>query len=115
MAGQDWSITITSSTPAFDPDTQQAENTDLIAWNNRTGDTHQPWQSTSDWVALPDDKITKGAAGCTYLSDPIEPWSSSTPAYVCAAPTDAPSTTIYYICKNHPEDERERGTIVVSK
>lgn len=108
MAGQDWSITINSSTPAFDPDPQQAENTDLISWNNRTGETHQPWPTTPDWTPWPDSVMKKGVAG--YLSDPIEPWSSSTPAYVCGAPPTG-ETTIYYICKNHPE---ERGTIVVT-
>lgn len=118
MAGQDWSITIvpSGSSAAFQPQNgkpgqpQNAENADLISWNNRTGEKHQPWPATSDWTPLPDSQITKGSAGCTYLSDEIDPWSSSSPAYLCQAPTSG-STTIYYVCKFHPN---EHGTIVVS-
>lgn len=115
MAGQDWSITITPSMQyeadaAFAPNPQDAEGNDLISWNNRTGAVHQPWPANAEWEPLPDDQITKGTPGCTYLSDPIDPWSSSSPAYLCAAPTTG-STTINYVCKFHPQ---ERGTIVVS-
>jgi hypothetical protein len=118
MAGQDWSITIIPSgnAAAFQPQNgeagqpQDAENSDLISWNNRTGETHQPWPATSDYQPLPDDQITKGSAGCNYLSDPIEPWESSQPAYLCQAPTTG-ATTIYYVCKFHPD---EHGTIVVN-
>ena len=79
MAGQDWSITITpsGSIAAFNPNPQQAQNSDLVAWNNRTGETHQPWQLGADGQPIPEADITKGSAGCTYLSDPIDPWSSS--------------------------------------
>jgi hypothetical protein len=116
MAGQDWSITIVPSEDcaAFTPqngkpgEPQAAENSDLISWNNRTGQKHQPWQSTSDYQPLSQQQAGPGTPG--YLSDPIEPWESSTPAYLCTAP-DQGSTTIYYICKVHP---KEHGTIVVS-
>jgi hypothetical protein len=114
MPGQDWSITIASSgDSAFQPKSQDAENSDLISWNNRTGQQHQPWPATADYQPLPDSDITKGAAGCNYLSDVIEPWESSSPAYVCAAPLTG-STTIYYVCKIHPDEPREQGAIVVS-
>lgn len=112
MAGQDWSITITPSGQfaAFNPNPQQAQNADLVAWNNRTGETHQPWPLGQDGQPIPEADITRGSAGCTYLSDPIDPWSSSSPAYLCQAP-DKGKTTIEYTCKFHPE---ERGSIVVS-
>ena len=118
MPGQDWSITIVPSgdVAAFQPQNgepgqpQNAGNADLISWNNRTGNPHQPWPATADYQPLPEDQITKGSAGCNYLSDPIDPWSSSSPAYLCAAPNSG-STTIYYVCKFHPN---EHGTIVVS-
>lgn len=112
MAGQDWSITIVpqGGSFVFQPQEQNAENSDLISWNNRTNEEHQPWPASEDWTPLPESEITKGKAGCTYLSDPIEPWESSTPAYLCAAPLTG-SKPIYYVCRIHPE---EHGTIVVS-
>lgn len=118
MPGQDWSITIVPSgtSAAFQPQNgqpgqpQQATNADLISWNNRTGQKHQPWPLGPDNQLLPESQITKGSAGCTYLSDPIDPWSSSSPAYLCQAPTSG-ATVINYACKFHPN---ERGTIVVS-
>ena len=108
MAGQDWSITIRVSggSTTFDPNPQQAENSDLVSWNNRTGETHQPWPLDAEGALDPNCK--PGESG--YLSDPIDPWSSSSPAYVCAAPQQG-STTIAYGCKFH---ENERGSIVVS-
>lgn len=119
MAGQDWSITIVPSgnSAAFQPQNGQAgqpqntENSDLVSWNNRTGEEHQPWPATSDYQPLPDDQITKGSAGCNYLSDPIQPWESSQPAYLCTVPSSGQTTTIYYVCKFHPN---EHGTIVVN-
>jgi hypothetical protein len=116
MAGQDWSITIvpSGSSAAFQPQNgspgqpQRAENADLISWNNRTGETHQPWPATEDYEPLPDSQVQKGTA--VYLSDEIEAWSSSSPAYLCTAPPMG-VTTIYYVCKFHPE---EQGQIKVS-
>ena len=112
MAGQDWSISIVpqGDTFVFQPQQQNAENSDMISWNNRTNETHQPWPADANWEPLPEDQVTKGKAGCTYLSDPIDAWESSSPAYVCAAPLKG-STTIYYVCRFH---QNEHGTIVVS-
>ena len=112
MAGQDWSIRIEpdGDTFVFNPSQQNAENSDMISWNNRSDETHQPWPANEDWEPLPDDQVTKAKAGCTYLSDPIEAWESWSPAYVCAAPLTG-STTLYYVCRFHPD---EHGTIVVS-
>lgn len=110
MAGQDWSITISSSKgiTTFKANPQLAENTDLISWNNRTNQTHQPWPlSTTSDEPLPAAEVS--AALGNYLSDPIPPWTSSQPAYVCTAPTTG-STSIPYCCKFHPS---ERGEIKV--
>lgn len=110
MAGQDWSITINSSSQGatFSPNQQLAENTDLISWNNRTNKTHQPWPiSTTSGDPLPDAEVSASLGN--YLSDPIPPWTSSQPAYVCAAPKTG-ATVIQYCCKNHPT---ERGSIKV--
>jgi hypothetical protein len=126
MSGQDWSITIVSldgGGAAFQPDLMGAKpgdplkagNADLISWNNRTSNEHQPWMADAQYQPLPDDQVIGNPAN--YLSDPIPPWQSSTPAYLTAIATDAsgnpikPATTIYYICKNHPD---EHGQIIVS-
>ena len=41
MAGQDWSIRIEpdGDTFVFNPSQQNAENSDMISWNNRSDDT----------------------------------------------------------------------------
>src|SRR5712691_1944625 len=120
MAGQDWSIKIIPSdtgAAAFVPDLRgaqpgtplQTENADLVSWNNRTAQTHQPWPADAQFQPLAESNVTKGAGG-NYLSDPIPPWQPSTPAYQTTAP-ETGNTTVYYCCKLHPQ---ETGTIVIS-
>jgi plastocyanin len=119
MSGQDWSITIValdSGGAAFQPDLMganpgdplKAGNADLISWNNRTANTHQPWAADANYQPLPENQIVKGNPG-NYLSDPIPPWTPSTPAYLTTAA--ATPTTIYYVCKYHPT---EHGQIIVT-
>lgn len=124
MSGQDWSITIValdSGGAAFQPDLMgakpgdplQTQNADLISWNNRTADVHQPWPADDHYQAVLPQDIVKGNGG-NYLSDPIPAWEPSTPSYLTAVPATAASgqsTTIYYICRNHPD---EHGTIIVT-
>ncbi len=117
MANQDWSIKIIQdgSTVAFEPDViggqpgqpLQAQNADLVSWNNRTADTHWPWPADANWNPLPKEQAQQPG---TWLSDEIAPWSPSTPAYLCTAPSSG-STTIQYVCYLHQD---ERGTIIVS-
>lgn len=115
----DWSIKIisTSAGAAFVPDLQganpgdplQAQQDDLVTWNNTTGDSHQPWPTDSSYDPLPAER---GSAN--YLSDEIPPGESSRPSYDVAQPvTDPPpdNWTVYYYCKLHPTVETERGTI----
>ncbi|HXH90716.1 MAG TPA: hypothetical protein VNN25_03975, partial [Thermoanaerobaculia bacterium] len=136
MSGQDWSITIVSldnegdpSKPsaAFQPDLMGAKpgdplkagNADLISWNNRTSNEHQPWAANAQYQPLPESQIVKidanGNPG-NYLSDPIPPWQPSSPAFTTYIPTDAngnPITNpviVYYVCKFHPD---EQGQIIV--
>lgn len=117
MAGQDWSIKIITSgnSAAFQPDVPggkpneplQAQNADIVSWNNRTPEPHQPWPTeTAD--GPPIAGVKRGDPN--YLADPISPWESSTPAYLCVAPQTG-TTTVYYCCKFHTN---ERGSIVVS-
>jgi hypothetical protein len=127
MSGQDWSITIISldsGGAAFQPDLMgthrgdplKAGNADLISWNNRTSNEHQPWPADDQYQPLQQKDIVMGSPG-NYLSDPIPAWQSSTPAYLTNIATDANGnpiadpTTIYYVCKNHPD---EHGQIIVS-
>ena len=117
MSGQDWSIKIIpmpGGGAAFQPDIAgsqpgdplQAEASDLISWNNRTSEEHQPWPTDNLYEPLPDQDVTRG--GSNYLSDPIPPWEPSTPAFT--TPINATQTIIYYCCKIHP---KEHGEIVV--
>lgn len=73
-------------------DPLRAENADIISWNNRTADFHQP------------------VANGVFLSDIIPPYQSSRPGYVTTAPPTG-STSIFYSCVFHPD---EGGVIVVS-
>ena len=101
MAGQTWSITILPTDTggaAFVPDVfgadaskgLQAQNTDLVSWNNRTKDPHR--------IQIAGQPIT----------DVIAAWSSSTPAYLIQNQTVG--STITYGCVNHAN---ETGTITV--
>jgi hypothetical protein len=119
----DWSIKIVQagSGAAFVPDLYgakpgdplQAQQDDLVTWNNTTDDSHQPWPTDANYNPLPDSQVPRGSA--TYLSDVIPPQGSSRPSYDVAQPagTPPPSTwTVYYCCKLHPGVTSERGTIV---
>jgi hypothetical protein len=112
MSGQNWSITITggsNTTPASfvpyvytegPPQTAlQAQEGDIISWNNQTQLTHQPWQTDSTYGI--------GTGANTPLCDPVAPFESSRPGYV---PGD--TGLIYYACKTHP-DLPEHGQINV--
>lgn len=115
MAGLDWSIMIVTSNGSvqFQPDVPnskpgdplQAGNGDLISWNNRTGENHQPW-AIDPKTGQPFDSEAAAKAASLYLSDDVEKWQSSSPAF----PTTADGT-INYICRHHPD---ETGQIVVS-
>jgi hypothetical protein len=124
----DWSIKIvqTGSGAAFVPDLYgakpgdplQAQQDDLVTWNNTTDDPHQPWPSDANYQPLPDSQVLP-RGGPNYLSDVIPPQGSSRPSYDVAQPaavppsTTGPSTwTVYYCCKLHPTVASERGTIV---
>ncbi|HEY0370999.1 MAG TPA: hypothetical protein VGD79_03315 [Thermoanaerobaculia bacterium] len=114
MSGQDWSIKIvpasSSDLAEFTPNPQQAQVSDLLSWNNRTGDKHWPWPTDSDFNLMSEEEAQKTE---NWLSTEIPPWESSTPAYVC--PDMLPGVTqktLYYACKNH---DKEHGTIDVTK
>lgn len=110
MSGQDWSIKIvpaaSGSIAEFTPDPLQAENADLVSWNNRTAESHWPWPADSAFTPMSEEDATKIE---NWLSTEIPPWESSTPAYVCPdLEKGCTQKTLYYVCRLHPE---EHGTI----
>lgn len=119
MSGQDWSIMITPNSTKGDPDNYtpdvmgakagdplQTSNADIVSWNNRTPDRHQPWPLGPDGKPLSD---AEAHAQGLFLADVIPAWQSSTPGYVTDAPATG-TTTIEYTCTIHPD---ERGSIIV--
>lgn len=107
----DWSIKIvpsgTGTGAAFVPDLQgaqpgdplQAQQDDLVSWNNTTKQSHQ--------IGLPNDPLTGLAQ--TFVSDPIPAGESSRPSY-----DTGQIGTINYYCMTHPTEATERGTIIVT-
>jgi plastocyanin len=92
----------------FDPQVRDANQDDLVNWNNTTKTTHQPWPTDSNYKPL---QVSKGSP--QYLADAIPPGESSL-TYRVAQPSGNPQGwTVYYYCKLHPNDSDERGTIVV--
>lgn len=89
----------------------QADQDDLVTWNNETNDEHQPWQTDQNYDPL----NTEGPSGLTSdLSGLILPGQSSD-AYDCAQPSDGPASwTVYYYCNRHPDNPKERGSIQVA-
>ncbi len=119
----DWSIKIVSTKNGvgFQPDLQgakvgdplQAQQDDLVSWNNTTNDTHQPWPTDSNYQPLFSENQAN-ANPDLYLSDPIPAGESSSPGYDVARPDgdQGPQNwTVYYFCKLHPTAKSERGTI----
>jgi hypothetical protein len=93
----------------LDPQSRTANQNDLIAWNNTTGNAHQPWPTDASYTPL---NVTKGSP--QYLADQIPPGETSL-TYVVAQPSGNPKTwTVYYYCKLHPADTGERGTIAAT-
>jgi plastocyanin len=82
----------------------QADQDDLVTWNNETDDEHQPWQTDEDYEPVE----------TSDLSDLIKPGQSSD-NYDCAQPSGSPPQwTIYYYCNRHPDNPKERGSIQVA-
>jgi hypothetical protein len=113
----DWTIKIVPAAAGggaqFSPKTQQAQQDDLVCWNNTTDETHQPWPTDQNYNPIPN--VARGSA--QYLSDPIPPGRSSRPSYDVALPAGNPAPQtwkVYYYCQTHPQRTNERGVIVGS-
>lgn len=82
----------------------QADQDDLVSWNNETNDEHQPWQTDENYDPL----------DASDMSGLIKPGQSSD-TYDCAQPSDGPASwTVYYYCNRHPDNPKERGSIQVA-
>jgi plastocyanin len=82
----------------------KADQDDLVCWNNETNDTHQLWETDSNYDPV----------GQSSLPGAVKPGMSSD-NYDCAQPTWQPASwTIYYYCSLHPQNILERGSIQVA-
>ena len=109
----DWLVNIVSSGSGeasfvVDGSTQgqplDAHQDDTVSWNNQTNDEHQPWQTNSSYEPL--DQAP--------LVNPI-PEGEPSISYNCTSPTANPQHwTVYYYCRNHPDNANERGSINVT-
>ncbi len=81
-----------------------AHQDDLVTWNNQTNHEHQPWQTDSSYDPLPNGSLV----------DPI-PKGQPSVTYNCSSPAANPQHwTVYYYCRNHPDNPKERGSINVA-
>lgn len=82
----------------------QADQDDLVSWNNQTNDQHQLWETDQNYNML----------NQSSLPGLVKPGMSSE-TYDCAQPTWQPASwTIYYCCSLHPQNQLERGSIQVA-
>lgn len=94
----------------FVPQARNTKSGKLLNWNNQTGEAHQPWPTDQNYQKLP---VSPGSSD--YLSDPI-PAGGTSKLYKVNPPDSNPTAknwTVYYFCNLHPDEESERGTIVV--
>ena len=75
-----------------------------VTWNNTTDAAHQPWPTDANYKPL-DVKRTDPA----YMSDEIPARQGSRPTFNVGTSV----TLLHYYCKNHPNEQSERGTIKV--
>jgi hypothetical protein len=82
----------------------QADQDDLVTWNNQTNDQHQLWETDSNY-----NPVSQSS-----LPGLVKPGMSSD-TYDCAQPSWQPASwTVYYYCSLHPHNQLERGSIQVA-
>jgi hypothetical protein len=84
-----------------------AQAGDLVSWNNKTDEVHEPWPTDDKFKPLP----AKNIPPTGYMSDEINPRKSSRPSWAIVQPVPANGSTIYYCCKLH---NKERGIITIT-
>jgi FtsP/CotA-like multicopper oxidase with cupredoxin domain len=92
----DWSVTIQGSPATFTPEPLDVGANDTVSWAN---ETEQPHQLAIDGVTF---------------TEPIAPFTSSTPAYVCQNDTDPPENVQVIVTCVVPGHSSERGTINIA-
>ena len=110
----DWTVKIVPASNGgakFSPSAQQAQQDDLVCWNNTTNETHQPWPTDEEYNPL---DVSRSSP--QYLSDPIPAQRSSRPSYDVAQPSGSPPNwTVFYYCATHPDRDLERGQIIAQQ
>jgi plastocyanin len=106
-------IISSGSKVSFTPQARSASSGDLINWNNLTGAAHQPWPTDANYKPL--QASSPGWSG--NLSDAI-PAGKTSKLYAVNPPPPAitpppKNWTVYYFCKLHPNEQSERGKIIV--
>lgn len=101
-------------------DPLEAQEDDLVSWNNETGQSYQPWPTDQNGNPQTLGAVTPPPAPpappwfpAGYLSDMIPANRSSTPAYDVVLPTSG--NTIYYcLLDKNGKATKVRGQIIVS-
>ena len=116
----DWTVKIVQAGTGgakFSPSPQQAQQDDLVCWNNTTNEPHQPWPTDEDY-----NPLDVARSDPQYLSDEIPAGRSSRPSYDVAQPAPIPPSqqppanwTVYYYCATHPDRISERGQITAQQ
>jgi plastocyanin len=110
----DWTVRIVPASTGggkFSPSALQAQQDDLVCWNNTTNETHQPWPTDDEYNPLDVSRTSD-----QYLSDEIPAGRSSRPSYNLGQPSGSPANwTVYYYCATHPERTNERGVILAQE
>ncbi|HEX7317116.1 MAG TPA: hypothetical protein VF297_24670 [Pyrinomonadaceae bacterium] len=82
----------------------QAEQDDLVCWNNQTNDAHTLWETDQNYNPLNQSSLP-GLVKAGMSSE----------TYNCTQPTWLPASwTVYYYCSQHPQNQLERGSIQVA-
>jgi hypothetical protein len=77
---------------------------DLVSWYNQTNDAHQPWQTDSGYNPLAQSPLVDAV-----------PAGQPSNTYPCTQPGGSPQVwTVYYYCNRHPDNPKERGSIIVT-
>lgn len=132
-----WSILIVpvganrAGPAAFRPDLHGAKQgqplgvlrRDNIIWDNTTDADHRPWptdgqngpmfseaDARTKGVYLSDNVAAGDVSQPTYNVDPLNPPPVPPPGF---SPTPPGKKTIFYCCRNHPNEPTERGSIVI--
>lgn len=87
-----------------------AQIDDLVTWNNKTDEVHEPWPTDQNFKPL-SKKVVGPTGSPNYMSDKINPGKSSRPSWKVLQPIPDNGQTVFYCCKLH---KKERGKITIT-